>query len=263
MFSSRMFAALALVAAVAAYPADNPFIPHPITTITESDFDDGAAFWSFPSLEKFFEPLWRLIPTFTEIGPRIDITDDKFSVIVNVKGYKKDDLKVKVKSDFIFIQGSHEAKDSDRDMFASQFFHTYSLPANASASDVSAKLYSDGFLEVVALLKGTGDKSRPSEEVDIPVIEVAEPYKNEAESTEAPQKLETPAITEVPAIPDDADTTGKAEATTNLPTTFSDAEDDRRELTTASDREEVTEKDNSIPHGTEASEANELNEVQP
>ncbi|XP_026755949.2 alpha-crystallin A chain [Galleria mellonella] len=216
MFSTRVLVAFAVLAAVAALPADKP-VPRPVTTITDEEFDDSPWF-SFPLFGNLFAPLWRLFPSFADIGPRIVTDDNKFQVIVNVKDYKKEDLKVKVKGDFIFVQGSHEAKQDDRDVFASQFFHTYSLPANCSGSDVTAELSSDGYLIVSAPLKSTGEK-KASADRDVSIVETGTPYQKEEK---------------------------------NVPTTtVQPVSDDRKEPTTLAEREEVTEKDNVIPHGNE------------
>ncbi|XP_059046938.1 alpha-crystallin A chain-like [Achroia grisella] len=217
MFSPRVLVAFAVLAAVAALPADKP-APRPVTTITDEDFDDSPWF-SFPLFGNLFAPLWRLFPSFADIGPRIITDDNKFQVVVNVKDYKKEDLKVKVKGDFIFVQGSHEAKQDDRDVFASQFFHTYTLPANCSGSDVNAELSSDGYLVVSVPLNPEG-AVKPKEDREVPIVESGVPYQKEE----------------------------KTESTTTVEPV---SEDDRKEPTTPSEREEVTEKDNDIPHGNE------------
>ncbi|XP_075977527.1 alpha-crystallin A chain-like [Anticarsia gemmatalis] len=230
MFSSRSLAALAVLATVAALPATDRPIPQPITTVYSEDFENP---WlTFPLFGNLFAPLWKLFPSFADIGPRIIADDNKFEVIVNVKDYKKDDLKVKVKGDFIFIQGSHEAKQDDRDVFASQFFHTYTLPANASGADVTAKLTTDGNLIVEAPVSGPVNRAK---EVDreVPIEETGKPLAKE-------EKPDKSGVT--PAVP--AATTSAAAVTTT-------EVDDRKEPTTPSSKEDVTEKDNVIPHGNE------------
>lgn len=225
MFSPRLFAVCAFLATVAAVPVTDQPAPLPITSINSEDINDSP--WlTFPIFGNLFAPLWKLFPTFADIGPRIISDDDKFQVVVNVKDYNKDDLKVKLKNDFIFIQGSHEAKKDDRDIFASQFFHTYTMPSNSSSDDVTAELTSDGNLIVTAPVSYNPLRSK---EVDreVPIVETGKPYKEE--------KPEIPAVQ--PAVPAVAE------------------EEDKKEPTTpsSSDREDVTEKDNVIPHGNEVS----------
>ncbi|XP_045770990.1 heat shock protein 67B1-like isoform X2 [Maniola jurtina] len=176
---SRYFAFFALLALAAAYPASDD-VPRPITTITDSDFEDPSPWFRFPPFGNIFAPLTKLFSSFADIGPRIEIDDDKFRVIVNVKEYKKEDLKVKVKGDFILVQGAHEAKHDDHDLFASQFFHTYSLPLNASASDVTATLTSDGYLDVIAPINGA-DENEKAAEREVPIVESGKPLKEEKE----------------------------------------------------------------------------------
>lgn len=236
MISPRVLAVLSVVLAVcAALPAqtevsEKPNYPRPVTSITDDDLGDDTPWFSFPLFGNLFAPLWRLFPSFTDIGPRIIANDDKFQVIVNVKDYKKEDLKVKVKNAFIFVQGSHEGKQDDHDVFASQFFHTYSLPANCSGADVTADLSSDGYLVVTAPLSGPVDRSKETER-EVPINETGAPYQPPKE--EKVEKI-TPA------------------AGTSSPAPVSEGVDDRKEPTTPSDRE-VTEKDKDVAHENEIS----------
>ncbi|XP_047528476.1 heat shock protein 67B1-like [Vanessa atalanta] len=254
MFSPRLFAFLALAAFAAAYPASDEPIPRPITTIMETDFEDASPWFRFPAFGNIFAPLTKLFSSFADIGPRIEADDDKFRVTVNVKDYKKEDLKVKVKNDFIFVQGAHEAKQDEHDLFASQFFHTYSLPENASASDVTAKLTSDGFLVVDAPLNGNDEKSKDKVvEREVPIVESDEPLQKDDKIEKVDNAIPAVAPVEIDEVP---------KITTELPTTSADIDDERKEPTTPSDREEVTVRDNSIP-SNEANEISGANEIQP
>ncbi|KAJ0182226.1 hypothetical protein K1T71_001595 [Dendrolimus kikuchii] len=217
------FALLALVAAAAAVPATDRPIPPPITTITDDDI--GGPWFSFPSLSSIFAPLFKLIPSFAEVGPRVIADDDKFQIIMNgLKNYNKDDLKVKTKGSFVFIQGSREVKQDDRDLFASHFYHTFLRPENAKSSDVTANLYSDGTLVVTAILSPQAEKTK-DEDRDIPVIETGVPYENEGKEDDAKTTVAAP-----PAPSTAAPEEGQKEPTTP---------------------EDATEKDNVIPHGNE------------
>jgi crystallin, alpha B len=218
MLSFRLVALAVVLATVAAVPATDKPIRKPVTTITDDDFDE-APWFSFPLFGNLFSPIWKLFPSFTDIGPKIIADENKFQVVVNVKDYKTKDLKVKVKGDFIFVQGSHEAKQDDHDIFASQFFHTYSLPANSSAADVTAQISNDGFLIVSAPIAGPVDNKDADREVTISESGVA--YK-------------------------------EVQQTTHQSTTTPKPEDDRKEPTTPSEREYATEKDNVIPHGKDS-----------
>lgn len=253
MLSSRLLLFIAFAALTAAYPADNGPFPRPITTITESDFDDPSPWFSFPAFKNIFAPLTRLFSSFADIGPRIESDDEKFRVIVNVKDYNLSDLKVKVKGDFILVQGSHEAKQDDHDVFASQFVHTYSLPINASASDVTAKLTSDKYLIITAPLNGAAEEEKAVDR-EVPIVESKEVWKSE-EKQDKDQKPEDVPVQASDVIPVELD---EAKATTDLPATVAD-EEAKKEPTTPSDREEVTVRD--IPN--EVNEISSSNEIQP
>lgn len=232
MFSPRVLAVLALcLVAASAFPADTPQNKpvRPITTI-EDEIDDGS--WLGVSLfGNLFAPLWRLFPTFNDIGPKIVSDNDKFQVIINVKSFKKEDLKVKVKGNFLFIQGSHSTSQDDHDVFASQFFHTYTLPTNASSADLKAEHTSDGFLVITAPFNGA--KASDAERA-VPVVETGAPYKESSpEST----------TLVVSSSSDDR----KEETTPSAATVAAEV----TTLTPEKPTEIATEKDNDIPHGNE------------
>lgn len=251
MFSPRLIVFVALVAVAATYPA-NDDVPRSISTGLGSDIGEPSLWFGMPHFGNIFGPLTSLFSSFTEIGPKIVVDDDRFRIVVNVKDYKKDDLKVKVKNDFIFVQGSQEAKQDDHDLFASNFFHTYSLPVNASASDVTATLSSDGYLIVDAPLNGNSDKDESVDRV-VPIVESGEPYKKNTE--DKVENVDKPASTNAPIEIDES-----SKATTGSPTTVTDFDDDKKEPTTPSNREEVT--GNAIPND-ELNEVSGANEVKP
>lgn len=232
MFSPRVVAVLALcLAAASAFPADKPQdkpVVRPITTIVD-DIDDGS--WLGVSLfGNLFAPLWRLFPTFNDIGPKIITDNDKFQVVINVKSFKKEDLKVKVKGTFLFIQGSHSTSQDDHDLFASQFFHTYTLPTNASGADLKAELSTDGYLVITAPMSGA--KSTDGER-EVPIVESGAPYKEASP--------DAPATTPAAAVNSSQD--DRKEETTPSVTA--------PEVTTPATEKDATEKDNDIPHGNE------------
>lgn len=252
MFSTRCLAILALAVAASALPAQEKPLPQPITSITNDEIAPPVPGpWFnvpfFGDITKIFAPLWKLFPTFEELGPQIVANDNKFQVIVQVKDYKKSDLKVKVKGDFIFVQGSHDAKlQDDHDLFASQFFHTYTLPANSSASSVTAELTTDGYLVIDAPIGGPVDQSKVIDR-EIPIVSIGTPYKKVETPQEVTPEVLTPEVVKEEVVTPEVEAVEPA-----LP------EEDRKEPTTISpEREEVTEKDNVIPHG------NEINEVSP
>ncbi|KOB69737.1 Small heat shock protein [Operophtera brumata] len=279
MFSLSCLAIFALIATAVALPASEKPIPKPITTITSDELLPvmPAPWFSVPyfgDITKIFAPLWKFFPSFEDLGPRINIEGNKFQVIVPVKDYSKDDLKVKVKQDLIFVQGLYEAKEADRDVFASQFFHTYTLPANSSGTDVTAELTSDGYLVVNAPTTDSVDRSKETDR-DVPIVETGVPFKKEeTASTEAPEKLpeipeKLPEIPEkLPEVPEKLPEVPEKlpEASETQPETLnkqpeiipvestseSEIESDQEVPTTPlTDREEIV---NVIPHGNEIDE---------
>lgn len=220
------FALLAIVASAAAVPASDRSALPPLATVYDDDF--GGPWFSFPSISNIFAPLFKLFPTFSSLGPKVTSDENKFQIVMGgLKGYNKDDLKVKTKGSFIFIQGSHEVRPDEHDLIASQFYHTFLRPENSSSKDVTAELYNDGTLVVTALLSATEEKTK-EEDRDIPVIEKDVPYVNEDKEDTDDKATVVPASSPAP--------------TTTAP------EEEKKEPTTP---EDATEKDNVIPHGNE------------
>lgn len=262
-------AIFALIATAVALPASDS-IPKPITTITNDEFIPvmPAPWFSVPyfgDITKIFAPLWKLFPSFEDLGPRIVSDDNKFQVIVQVKEYNKKDLKVKVKGDYIFVQGTHEAKEAGHDLFASQFFHTYTLPSNSSGSDVTAELTSDGYLIVNAPISGKVDRATETDR-EVTIVDTGAPLKKEIAAPATPEFVEIaerlPEITEKQTtITEKAEVTEISDVSSPSSSTEPEivSEEDRREPTTPQpDREEITENSNVIPQGD-----NSLNEVTP
>ncbi|CAH2095349.1 unnamed protein product [Euphydryas editha] len=251
MFSPKLIVFVAFLAVAATYPAID-IIPRPINAIS-------ATFVNKPlviPLPHLIGPFTNLFSSSTNVGPKIDSDDDKFRIIVNVKDYKKDDLKVKVNNGFIFVQGSQETKQDDHDLFTSNFFHTYSLPVKASASDVTATLTSDGFLVVDAPLNVNGEKTNESVDRVVPIIESGEPLKKKNKADKV-DKVDQPVLTVTPVDIDES-----PKVTTVVPSTSAEFDDDRKEPITSSDREEITVKDNAISND-ELNEITTVNEAKP
>ncbi|CAF4861718.1 unnamed protein product [Pieris macdunnoughi] len=175
MISPRLFAIFALCATATAFPSsDKP--THP--AIPE-EFEDSAPWFTFPKFPfmNFFSPIWDLFPNIADFGPKIEVDDKNFKIIVNVDSYKPEDLKVEVKNDFIIIQGTHEVKKDDHDLLARHFLYTYSLPVNSSAQDITAKLYTDSVLEVLVQLNGPSEEK--VEKLIVPITETNVAYNTE------------------------------------------------------------------------------------
>ncbi|XP_045499884.1 integumentary mucin A.1-like [Colias croceus] len=154
-----------------------------------------------------------MFPNFSDIGPQIEAGKDYTNVIVKVKNYKSEDLSVKIKGKYIYLQGNKKTVDDDRDI-ASEFLYTATLPTNVNTNDVSAKLYSDAYLVVTT--PNEGKKEGVYEDRVVPIVVVDEPFVKPVESATvtpaAPEKV--PEVTTVPPTqPDVPEATTQAETT--------------------------------------------------
>nr|QTY40888.1 venom polypeptide precursor [Doratifera vulnerans] len=227
MFSPRILTVFALVAAATAWPAsEKPQYPDPFTQLGSSDFFERDDRW-YSFFDRLFGPVFSYFPKFTELtqsGPKITEDDNKFQVIMKLDKFNKEDIKVKVKGCFLNIQGTHDSKKGDHEIFSSNFIQTYSLPANSSGKDVTAQFTSDNTLIVTAPKNGPAD----NEDVDrqVPIEETGKPYVPESKD-----KPENKPSLEISTLP----------------------EDDRKEPTTpGTDFNNSADNDNSIPHGSDA-----------
>lgn len=83
--------------------------------------------------------------------PQIVRSPDKFQVFLNVKRFKPEELKIKVKNGQILVEGRHkEANEKYQHFIANHFTQRFVLPAGTKSEEVSATLNEKGILIISA-----------------------------------------------------------------------------------------------------------------
>ncbi|XP_028168147.1 protein lethal(2)essential for life-like [Ostrinia furnacalis] len=139
----------------------------------------------------FLSPLYRVFRPnsnswvqFRGVRPSIRIGREKFELTLNVKQFKKEELRVKARPEYVIIEGKQEKK-SKKGYVIRQFVRKFKLPYGCTPETMKIHLSPDGILTVTAP-RQTCDKNLPCETV-IP-ISAAEP-KVKTETLEAVQHI--------------------------------------------------------------------------
>ncbi|CAG4953731.1 unnamed protein product [Colias eurytheme] len=274
MLPARSIVLFSLFSIAIAFPADKP-VHSSITAIIDQNADKSSIYSTFP-LFSIFKPIIEMFPNFSDIGPQIEAGKDYTNVIVKVKNYKSEDLSVKIKGKYIYLQGNKKTVDDDRDI-ASEFLYTATLPNNVNTNDVSAKLYSDAYLVVTTPNEGKNEGVYGDRVV--PIVVVEEPFVKPVEiatvTPAAPEKV--PEVTTVPPTQPDVPeattqaettapsqevtseqpTTSIAEATTNVP------EEEEKQTTKVEEVEATTPYIEVVTLNTTPYETNEVSDLEP
>lgn len=138
--------------------------------------------------------------------PEIISDSEKYQINLNVRRFKPDELKIKVKNRYIIVEGRHKV-DSDNKFMANHFAQRFVLPPGTKQEEVKAVLNEKGIL-IISAPKHELPPPIPEREVPIEVIvpeKVEEPTEKveikEPTSSVAPiEQIETEATTHVGKI---------------------------------------------------------------
>ncbi|KAJ8735988.1 hypothetical protein PYW08_006644 [Mythimna loreyi] len=123
--------------------------------------------------------------------PQIISDKEKFQVNLNVRRFKPDELRIKVKNRYIIVEGKHKIKDDVQQFMANHFVQRFVLPAGSKQEEVTAVLKENGVLTVSV---PKHELPPPPPEREVP-IEVRLPVKVE-DKTEKPVTEEKVEIAE-------------------------------------------------------------------
>eukprot|EP00794_Sanderia_malayensis_P007919 gene7919-8774_t len=99
--------------------------------------------------------------SFPKLASRVVVNNDKeFKFAMNVQGFDKGDISVKVENDFLKISGKKTCKKGSKKCGEKSFFrYQYLLPKHADSHKVKARFSKDGFLIVeMPKLPALGDR---------------------------------------------------------------------------------------------------------
>ncbi|KAJ0174040.1 hypothetical protein K1T71_010186 [Dendrolimus kikuchii] len=108
---------------------------------------------SFPSTSLFrnsyFRP-WRTSLARQESASTINLTKEKFEVILDVQQFSPEEITVKASNNCVVVEGKHEEKQDEHGFISRQFTRRYILPSGYDVADLVSTLSSDGVLTVTA-----------------------------------------------------------------------------------------------------------------
>lgn len=123
--------------------------------------------------------------------PQIVSDKEKLQVNLNVRRFKPDELRIKVKNRYIIVEGKHKINDDVQQFMANHFVQRFVLPPGSKQEEVTAVLKENGVLTVTV---PKHELPPPPPEREVP-IEVRLPVKIE-DKTEKPVTEEKVEITE-------------------------------------------------------------------
>ncbi|XP_013187734.2 protein lethal(2)essential for life [Amyelois transitella] len=107
---------------------------------------------TFPSTSlrnSYFRP-WRTSLARQESASTINLTKEKFEVILDVQQFTPEELVVKASNNSILVEGKHEEKQDEHGFISRQFTRRYILPSGYDVNDLVSTLSSDGVLTITA-----------------------------------------------------------------------------------------------------------------
>ncbi|XP_045452571.1 protein lethal(2)essential for life [Melitaea cinxia] len=108
---------------------------------------------SFPSSSilrnSYFRP-WRANLARQESASTINLTKEKFEVILDVQQFAPEEITVKATNNSVVVEGKHEEKPDEHGFISRQFTRRYILPTGYEVADLTSTLSSDGVLTITA-----------------------------------------------------------------------------------------------------------------
>ncbi|XP_023933893.2 protein lethal(2)essential for life [Bicyclus anynana] len=148
---------------------------------------------SFPSSSLFrnsyFRP-WRASLARQESSSTINLTKEKFEVILDVQQFSPEEISVKASNNTVLVEGKHEEKQDEHGFISRQFTRRYILPAGYDVTDIVSTLSSDGVLTITAPKRAPPN----SGERVIPITKTG-PAKQAETPVEQPREQTVPIVT--------------------------------------------------------------------
>lgn len=124
--------------------------------------------------------------------PVISSDSEKFEVKMNVKRFKPDELRIKVKNRNVVVEGKHKNED-DQKFMANHFVQRFVLPLGSKQEEVTAVLNEKGVLVVTV---PRHEVPPPPPERIVPIeVRIPEKTEDKTEKTESSEKVEKEEVT--------------------------------------------------------------------
>ncbi|XP_050352490.1 protein lethal(2)essential for life [Nymphalis io] len=149
---------------------------------------------SFPSSSllrnSYFRP-WRANLARQESASTINLTKEKFEVILDVQQFAPEEITVKASNNSVVVEGKHEEKQDEHGFISRQFTRRYILPTGYELVDLTSTLSSDGVLTITAPKRPPPNAG----ERIIPIMKTGPAKQPQAPVTEQPREQTVPIVT--------------------------------------------------------------------
>ncbi|XP_068626676.1 protein lethal(2)essential for life-like [Battus philenor] len=136
--------------------------------------------------------------------PKIISEPDKFEIVLSVKRFKPEELRIKVKNRYIIVEGKRKVEDEDKHFMANHFVQRFVLPAGSKPEEVTAVLKENGKLSISA---PKHELPPPPPEREVPIQVIAPEVKTEKiEAAESSSLKQDEPVTSSPAAESEATT---------------------------------------------------------
>ncbi|XP_050669805.1 protein lethal(2)essential for life-like [Leptidea sinapis] len=148
--------------------------------------------------------------------PQIISDSEKYMVRLNVRHFKPEELKIKVKNRYMIVEGKHKDKEDDKRFIGNHFMQRFVLSPGVKQEEIKAVLNEKGILSISA---PKHELPPPPPEIEVP-IEVIKPEhnkeveklgnkpqdKNQTEDTDNNKDIFTAPVTPIDQIETEATT---------------------------------------------------------
>ncbi|XP_014474156.1 PREDICTED: protein lethal(2)essential for life-like [Dinoponera quadriceps] len=106
---------------------------------------------------KFERQMERFSRPWSEFLREWSVVKNNFQVSLDVQEFKPDEINVKLKNNFIIVEGKHEGKD-EHGTISRHFVRKYMVPEQCDPEKVTSTLSSDGVLTINVPRRSEADK---------------------------------------------------------------------------------------------------------
>ncbi|XP_072942743.1 protein lethal(2)essential for life [Epargyreus clarus] len=156
--------------------------------------DDLMSSLAVPSSSLFrnsyFRP-WRTSLARQESSSTINLTKEKFEVILDVQQFSPEEITVKASNNSVLVEGKHEEKQDEHGFISRQFTRRYILPTGYEVADLVSTLSSDGVLTITAPKR---QPAAPGERI-VPITKTGPAKQPEPPKAEQPREQTVPIVT--------------------------------------------------------------------
>ncbi|KAL4703229.1 hypothetical protein ACJJTC_010009 [Scirpophaga incertulas] len=126
--------------------------------------------------------------------PKIYSDDKKFEISMNVKRFKPEELRVRVKDRYIKVEGKHNMANDEVQFLANHFLQRFLLPRGTKQEEVTAVLRETGVLTISA---PRHEVPPPPQEIEVPIEVLPQPTTTEepVKNDTTTEKKEEPVVT--------------------------------------------------------------------